>query len=131
MPKPCKGLRLEKVLCKIYILLFCSSSPSIKILEFTILSFKPIPQLFKQVQQLLFAFRLLTEQFLHLTLQLLHLRVKVYALIPVFELDVFAGYERPALYLDFFKRSGIAVFGYIVIGLLITFTLPIMKVVGY
>ena len=73
----------------------------------------------------------LLQQVAHFCLQLAHLGVEVYLLVAVAELDVFAWDKAPAFLLDFVKAGRVAVFGFVVIGLFITFTLPVMEVLGY
>ena len=80
--------------------------------------------------EVLVALLFLLEQVAQVGLELAHAGVEVDLLIAVAELDVLAGHEAPTFLLNLGEGGAVAIFGLVVVGLLVSHTLPVVEVLG-
>lgn len=89
-----------------------------------------VPNVLKKIFKLLFALFLLLQEITHVGLLLLHLGVEVYLFIAIAELEILTWYEAPSFPLCLIRSGRITMLRFVVMGLFIAFTLPIMELLG-
>ena len=80
--------------------------------------------------EVLVALLFLLEEVAQVSLELSHAGVEVDLLVAVAELDVLARHEAPTLLLYLVESGAVAVFGLVMVGLLMSLALPVVEVLG-